>query len=196
MKKIYLIDDLEKQFSRTSISNLINRLNEYYDKRGMEERRFAVIIPSVGNQIQDEEKKKKIDDSLAKLGDGNECIIVDIGTNPYANVENSANMIISQIPNAVNDENVRILIDICLVNGDTNRLNNGQDIISIHLFGKLSEKSFLYTQYPANEYLNAWYSKLDEVYNSVEPKRIYFRGDIDGEGKFDKDFADMIIGGV
>lgn len=196
MKKIYLIDDLEKQFSQTSISNLIERLNEYYDKTGKEERIFTVVIPCAGIQSQDEEKRRKIGDFLSVIGNGNECILVDIGIAPYENVDSAVDIILDQIPNAENDEDVRILIDICLVNGDTNRLNDSEDVISIHLFGKLSEKSFLYTQYPANEYLNAWYLKLDELYNNVEPKRIYFRGDIDGEGKFDKDFADKIFGGM
>ncbi len=197
MKRIYLIDDLEKSFGQTSISNLIKMLDAYYDKMDREKRTYTIVVPTIGEQDEINRKKEdRITSLLSETQISCDYIFVNIGTNPYHNVNDTVSCITNKIQGAISDQNVRILIDICLVKGDTGRLTSGQDVISVHLFGKLSTKSFLYTQYPANEFLYAWYSRLDELYSAIEPKRIYFRGDIDGEGKFDKDFADKIIGEI
>lgn len=212
MNNIVIVDDCTTDFSITGIAKMLVTLEIYYSKDFNNvdmEHEFTLIVPTIETYNYNntfEIIKKKFEKTLKMIKkknrisqDINYCIKKAIIKNENLSEEvliNNANEIFSCVINE-NETQLKFLVDICFTNDDQENILNDNAVTSIYLAKKCYDEHldcFVYTQYPPNQIVEMWNLKLQDIIgNDIARKNIYYRGDINGEARFNKSLADKLI---
>lgn len=187
-------------------------------------RRYIIIIPIAQQSNKSVGQIKVIEDKFQnvfdKINENDTDVLdysimevpVDANNFSFETLKNEADEIFSKLNEVVQKEEnnlYAILIDLCLTPNDQNNILQGNKVLSMYLVMNCclqSCNSYLYTQYPPNQIVEKWNFNLLKLKKEFEEKlnteincntgykKIYYRGDINGEARFNKKLADKLIG--
>ena len=210
-----LLVTLECYYKDTVDSDIVENENR---------RRYIIIIPIAqqSNKSVDQIKdiKDKFKNVFDKINENNtdvlDCHIMEVTVDAddfsFETLKNEADEVFTKIYGAFQEEqnnHYGILIDLCLTPNDQNNILQDNKVLSMYLVMNCylqSCNSYLYTQYPPNQIVEKWNFNLlklkkefeknlnTEINCNIGYKKIYYRGDINGEARFNKKLADKLIG--
>lgn len=215
MNNIVIIDDCATNFSITGIAKMLVTLEFYYERefpKTISSLKFFVIIPNMQNQKSSATNKSKANGILEKSikslmkkrkmkYERYNINIIDISisdSNSSESLEDNVERILSKLGINPNLADYSFLVDLCLSEKDQEIILKKQLVTSSYLYKTCLEnnsKCFVYTQYPPNQIVMSWNESLKKLLidNNFKPVKIYYRGDINGEARFNKSLANQLI---